>query len=187
MQPQIKYATLIPYFVLGLLDTSLLIFLGQSINSTFAGVYGLSIMGAAALGNVLTNVLLLQTQIHFGHLVGKFGLKLPVLSAEQVHNKDFETVRNFAKTLGLVVGCLCGMFPLLFYNNLTQEELERKEKAQRLRRGAPIDDDEMMQMADKMVEEQRKAEEEERLKNSYSYKLGEIAQNVIEFFTESAE
>ncbi|ETN71815.1 hypothetical protein NECAME_04559 [Necator americanus] len=125
---KIWYVSLVPNFVLGVLDTSLLVFSGQSINSTFAGVYGLSIMGAAALGNVVTNVVLLQTQIHFGHLIGKFGLKFPVLSAEQMHNKDMGIITNFAKTIGLLLGSLCGMFPLLFYDNLTQEELERKRK-----------------------------------------------------------
>ncbi|VDK63254.1 unnamed protein product, partial [Cylicostephanus goldi] len=87
-------------------------------------------MAAAAIGNIVTNVVLLQAQIHFGHLAEQFGLKFPVLSTEQMHNKDISIVKNFAKTLGMLLGCFCGMFPLAFKTRLTQDELERKEKAQ---------------------------------------------------------
>ncbi|EYC17959.1 hypothetical protein Y032_0029g1980 [Ancylostoma ceylanicum] len=159
---KIWYVSLFPSFVYGVLDTSLLIFSGQSINSTFAAVYGLSIMGAAALGNVFTNVVLLQSQIHFGHLIEKFGLKFPVLSAEQMHNKDIGIVTNFAKTIGLLFGSLCGMFPLLFYNNLTQEELERKKRAMTFHRVNP--ETEMVDPLSEQAPGASKESEEDRIK-----------------------
>ncbi|KAL6725964.1 hypothetical protein Aduo_007981 [Ancylostoma duodenale] len=159
---KIWYVSLVPAFVLGVLDTSLLIFSGQSINSTFATVYGLSIMGAAALGNVFTNVVLLQTQIHFGHLIEKFGLRFPVLSAEQMHNKDIGIVTNIAKTIGLLFGSLCGMFPLLLYDNLTQEELERKKRAMIFRR--TNSETEMMDPFSEQTTGSYKESEEDRIK-----------------------
>ncbi|KAK5968301.1 hypothetical protein GCK32_019977 [Trichostrongylus colubriformis] len=71
----IRYVSLIPSFVFGFVDSALMIFASEGINSTFAAVYGLSIMGAAALGNIFTNIVLLQSQVHFGHLIKRIGLK----------------------------------------------------------------------------------------------------------------
>ncbi|KAL6725965.1 hypothetical protein Aduo_007981 [Ancylostoma duodenale] len=119
-------------------------------------------MGAAALGNVFTNVVLLQTQIHFGHLIEKFGLRFPVLSAEQMHNKDIGIVTNIAKTIGLLFGSLCGMFPLLLYDNLTQEELERKKRAMIFRR--TNSETEMMDPFSEQTTGSYKESEEDRIK-----------------------
>ncbi|KAK6049457.1 hypothetical protein COOONC_13038 [Cooperia oncophora] len=96
-----RYVSLIPSFVLGLVDSALMIFASESINSSFAAVYGMSIMSAAALGNIATSIVLLQTQVHFGHLIERFGLN----------------------------GSICGLFPLFFYDNLTAEEIQRKARA----------------------------------------------------------
>ncbi|KAJ1348509.1 hypothetical protein KIN20_003824 [Parelaphostrongylus tenuis] len=125
---KIWYVTFIPTFVFGALDSSLLIYSGQSINSTFAAIYGLSVMGAAALGNVLTKFVLHLVQIRFGHVIERFGLRFPVLSPEQMHNKDVSRVSNWATSLGLLMGSIIGLFPLLFYDYLTEEEVERKKK-----------------------------------------------------------
>ncbi|KJH41200.1 hypothetical protein DICVIV_12830 [Dictyocaulus viviparus] len=93
---RIWYVSFIPTFVFGALDSALLIVSGQSINSTFAAFYGMSVMGAAALGNVLTKLVLHLIQIRFGHLIERFGLTFPMLSPEQMHNKDVERVTNWA-------------------------------------------------------------------------------------------
>ncbi|VDO40623.1 unnamed protein product [Haemonchus placei] len=98
---RIWYVSLLSSYVLGFVDTALMIIAGESINSSFATVYGMSIMGAAALGNIFTSVVLLQTQVHIVNLITRFGLN----------------------------GSLCGLFPLLLYHNLTVEEIERKARA----------------------------------------------------------
>uniref|UniRef100_A0A7I4YGL1 Transmembrane protein 65 n=1 Tax=Haemonchus contortus TaxID=6289 RepID=A0A7I4YGL1_HAECO len=126
---RIWYVSLLSSFVLGFVDTALMIIAGESINSSFATVYGMSIMGAAALGNIFTSVVLLQTQVHIVNLITRLGLKYPLLSVEQMNNKDVKTVTNWAKLFGLLSGSLCGLFPLLLYHNLTVEEIERKARA----------------------------------------------------------
>lgn len=126
---RIWYVSFAPCFAFGVLDSALMIFAGQSINSTFAATYGMSIMGAAALGNAVSNVVLFQFQVQCSHFFSRLGLKFPVLSTEQMYNKDVEWVTNWAKGFGLLCGSICGLFPLLFYNNLTTEEIERQNKA----------------------------------------------------------
>uniref|UniRef100_A0A0K0D7E1 Nematode cuticle collagen N-terminal domain-containing protein n=1 Tax=Angiostrongylus cantonensis TaxID=6313 RepID=A0A0K0D7E1_ANGCA len=44
-----------------------------------------------------------------------------------MHNKDLERVSNWATASALLLGSVVGLFPLLFYDYLTEEEIERKK------------------------------------------------------------
>ncbi|WKY02663.1 hypothetical protein Q1695_016153 [Nippostrongylus brasiliensis] len=124
----IWYVSFAPAFAYGFIDSALLILAGQSIDSTIATYYGMTVMGAAALANVLTNVILFQSQVQFESLIAKLGLKYPVLSTEQMFSKVVARVTIWAKALGILLGSVCGLFPLLFYDNPSREEVERMYK-----------------------------------------------------------
>lgn len=101
-------------------------------------------MAAAALGNIVSDVGGIGLAHYVESLVSKAGIKHPVLTAEQVlkipklysfgvdyllfplnrlirfqlqlESSCARTVGNTARALGLVIGCLIGMFPLLFFD-----------------------------------------------------------------------
>jgi hypothetical protein len=52
-------------------------------------------------------------------LVSGIGIRLPDLSAAQLESKRARAVVNLARAFGLTVGCVIGMFPLLFFESPT--------------------------------------------------------------------
>lgn len=83
-------------------------------------------MAAAALGNTLSDVLGIGTAFYVERLANKIGFSPPKLSPIQM---DMSVSRNFAnlgRVLGVTVGCLLGMFPLMFRRSASEEKNNEK-------------------------------------------------------------
>ena len=84
-------------------------------------------MAAAGLGNLVSDV----SGVWAGSSIEKasraMGFKLPQLSEWQMQHKSTKRYENFGSALGVSIGCLLGMFPLLLMDaNKDQEKKEGK-------------------------------------------------------------
>ncbi|CEF59438.1 Transmembrane protein 65 [Strongyloides ratti] len=107
----------IPFVGFGILDNMIMIIAGEYIDQQIGTIFTISTMAAAALGNTISDVSGVGLAHYVEIIVGKFGIKHPDLSADQLNSKKGRLISNFARAFGLVVGCTIGMFPLLFFNN----------------------------------------------------------------------
>ena len=85
-----------------------MILAGSSIDSTLSGVLGISTMASAGLGNTLSDMM--------GIILGKYTEK----TVYNIFPADTKTILSstrtvFAEAIGIVLGCLIGMLPLLLF------------------------------------------------------------------------
>ena len=110
--------TAIPFVGFGVMDNAILIVAGDAIDTSLGVLLGISTMCAAAIGNIVSDVagILLGTVIE--DACAKY-LKLPqpVLSNAQRQLRSVRWASQFGCGVGIVIGCIIGMFPLLFIDS----------------------------------------------------------------------
>lgn len=79
-------------------------------------------MAAAALGNTFSDVLGIGTAFYVERLANRIGYSPPKLSPIQMDMPSSRNFANLGRVLGVTVGCLLGMFPLLFKKNSKADE-----------------------------------------------------------------
>lgn len=82
-------------------------------------------MGAAALGNTLSDILGIGTAFYVERLANKIGFKPPKLSPIQLDMSCSRNSANFGRVMGVTLGCLLGMCPLFFRKNKDEENEEQ--------------------------------------------------------------
>lgn len=117
----------IPFLGFGLMDNAILIVAGDAIDTSLGVVLGISTLCAAAIGNIISDL----AGIMLGTVIEDFCanvLKLPVpkLSNAQRTLRSVRFANQFGMALGITVGCIIGMFPLLFIDTGKAEELKHK-------------------------------------------------------------
>ncbi|KAG5511334.1 hypothetical protein GH5_07583 [Leishmania sp. Ghana 2012 LV757] len=113
-----------PFLAFGMLDNSTLVLAGGAIDNALSGSLGLSQMAAASLGGVVSGVA--GIQVH--GLAERYTRAAPPrLSAEQQRSDFYSRATQVGNTMGMVVGLVLGMVPLLFMSGSTQlaEQEER--------------------------------------------------------------
>ncbi|XP_074641483.1 transmembrane protein 65-like isoform X2 [Tubulanus polymorphus] len=116
---QIKQLALfsgIPFIGFGTLDNIIMITAGEYIDTTFGAVLGISTMAAAAIGNMVSDVAGISTAGYVETLASKSGIKPPRLTPQQIDNKSTRIVSSLGRIIGVTIGCIIGMTPLLFFN-----------------------------------------------------------------------
>lgn len=86
----------------------------------------LTTMGAAALGNTMSDVLGIGSAFYVERLANKIGFTPPKLSPMQLDMKCSRNSANFGRVLGVTIGCCLGMCPLLFRKKDKEEEKEKE-------------------------------------------------------------
>ncbi|KAH7706012.1 Transmembrane protein 65 [Aphelenchoides avenae] len=105
----------IPFIGFGILDNMIMILAGEYIDQSLGALLAISTMAAAALGNIISDVAGVGLAHYVEKLAGKLGIRHPVLTAAQLESSRARVTVNLARAFGLVIGCLIGMFPLLFF------------------------------------------------------------------------
>lgn len=119
----------LPFIGFGILDNLLMIIAGEYIDHTFGVLFGLSTMAAAGLGNIISDIAGVGTAHYVEFLVAKFfNVKPPPLTAEQWDSGSVRWTTNGGRCAGLVIGCLIGMFPLLFFDEKEKQEKKLQAK-----------------------------------------------------------
>lgn len=123
---QIRYILLhnaIPFVGFGFLDNAIMIAAGTQIEVSIGVTLGISTMAAAALGNLISDLAGLGLAGYVEALVSKLGMQGPELTPTQADMWQTRVSSHLGKALGVSIGCLLGMFPLLF---LSDDEEEKK-------------------------------------------------------------
>lgn len=115
----------LPFIGFGFLDNFLMIIAGEYIEFKFGAIFGISTMAAAALGNWISDLAGVQSAHYVEVLTSRVGVKAPALSPPQVDMKSTRWASNLGKAIGVSIGCILGMFPLLFFN----KKDKKKDKA----------------------------------------------------------
>lgn len=113
----------LPFIGFGFVDNFVMIVAGEMIETYIGFFLPISTMAAAGLGNAISDVF----GIGLAHHIETFCLRVfhePNVTAEQLNTKFASWCLVISKALSIFIGCIIGMFPLLF-----REDKKEKEKA----------------------------------------------------------
>lgn len=86
-------------------------------------------MAAAGLGNALSDVAGIGSAWYVEQLAARIGIRYPNLSKQQGEMKRTKWVTQIGRGVGVLLGCLLGMFPLLFLPGRPSESKSSDEKS----------------------------------------------------------
>ncbi|XP_016118278.1 transmembrane protein 65-like [Sinocyclocheilus grahami] len=98
---------------------------GTQIELSIGLTLGISTMAAAALGNLVSDLAGLGLAGYVEALAVRFGMQIPDLTPKQVDMWQTRVTSHMGKAIGITIGCILGMFPLLF---LSDDDEEKKKK-----------------------------------------------------------
>jgi Transmembrane protein 65 len=124
----VALAQAIPFVGFGIMDNSILIIAGDAIDTSLGVMLGISTMCAAAIGNIISDV----AGIMLGTVVEDFvarwaNLPSPNLSNAQRNLRSVRFANQFGCGTGIVIGCIIGMFPLLYIDSHKIERMKREK------------------------------------------------------------
>ncbi|KAM3595712.1 uncharacterized protein V6R79_001449 [Siganus canaliculatus] len=139
---QIRYVLLhnaIPFVGFGFLDNAIMIAAGTQIELSIGVTLGISTMAAAALGNLVSDLAGLGLAGYVEALASKLGMQGPDLTPKQADMWQTRVSSHLGKAIGVAIGCVLGMFPLLFLGDDDDGGENKPEKEARPRGGATSD------------------------------------------------
>ena len=89
---------------------------GDQIDKTICVSLGLSTMAAAALGNAGSDVAGVFASSKVEAIAGRLGFDMPKVTDEIRDSLKFKRSRTYGASLGVFLGCIIGMWPLLGYD-----------------------------------------------------------------------
>ncbi|NWT64353.1 TMM65 protein, partial [Prunella himalayana] len=102
----------LPFVGFGFLDNAIMIAAGTQIEMSIGVVLGISTMAGNLAGYVEA-------------LASRLGLSIPDLTPKQADMWQTRLSAHLGKAVGVTIGCILGMFPLLFFGE-EEEKLEEK-------------------------------------------------------------
>ncbi|KAG7475964.1 hypothetical protein JOB18_041537 [Solea senegalensis] len=127
---QLRYVLLhnaIPFVGFGFLDNCIMIVAGTQIELSIGVVLGISTMAAAALGNLVSDLAGLGLAGYVEALASRLGMQIPDLSPKQADMWQTRVSSHAGKAIGVGIGCILGMFPLLFFKDDDEKKDGKKE------------------------------------------------------------
>lgn len=109
-------ATAIPMVGFGFVDNAVMISCGEFLEVKLGAAMAISTLAAAGLGNLISDVVGLGAGGAIEAGAARLGFEVPRLSAAQLAGRAATLTRHGASALGISIGCVLGMFPLLFYD-----------------------------------------------------------------------
>lgn len=106
----------VPFTAFGMVDNGLMVITVEAIDSTLGALLGISTLAAAALGNAASNGIGMGAHGAIERMVARLGIPDPHLTLAQMRSPTTMMVKTSGGIFGVCVGCLIGMFPLLFMN-----------------------------------------------------------------------
>ncbi|XP_046424955.1 transmembrane protein 65 isoform X1 [Neodiprion fabricii] len=110
---RVSITNAIPFIGFGFLDNFFMIIAGDQIETSLGAFISLSTMAAAAFGNTISDILGIGSAFYVERLVQKIGFKAPKLTPIQMDMPKSRRAANLGRVLGVTIGCLLGMSPLL--------------------------------------------------------------------------
>eukprot|EP01063_Lacrimia_lanifica_P011389 TRINITY_DN1817_c4_g1_i2.p1 TRINITY_DN1817_c4_g1~~TRINITY_DN1817_c4_g1_i2.p1 ORF type:complete len:255 (+),score=84.07 TRINITY_DN1817_c4_g1_i2:57-821(+) len=104
----------LPMVGFGFMDNAIMILAGDYIDTYLCVSIGLSTLFAAALGNILSDVAGVATAGPIESFMRNLGIKGHGMTPSQLRLQRVLTVKYLGSAVGVFVGCVLGMFPLLW-------------------------------------------------------------------------
>jgi len=144
----------IPMVGFGIADNLIMIVAGDMIDKSIGVTMGISTLAAAGIGNLISDVFGIGT----GDVIDRYSERIigksrsPPMSLEQLATSAARKTKTLATVIGISIGCIIGMFPLLFLGEkkelyFTTEELALYESALRPYGVSPANFFEMMRLS----------------------------------------
>lgn len=114
-------STTIPYIGFGMVDNGLMVIFGDQIDATLGVMFGASMLASAALGNAISNIFGMLLHGTITRFATKLGLPNPNLTLAQRKLPVVHSWTTAGSTVGVFVGCLLGMLPLLVMDQKKNE------------------------------------------------------------------
>ena len=111
---QLAFQQSLPFIGFGFLDNLIMILAGEYIDHTIGVTLSISTMAAAALGNTISDVFGIASAWYVEYWATKFGVSAPALTLEQLQLPSCRIMANLGRALGVAIGCILGMAPLMF-------------------------------------------------------------------------
>ena len=118
----------LPFVAFGFLDNVIMIVAGDRIDETFGAAFTLSTMAAAGLGNTLSDVIGVGASGYIEQTAMKV-LPGPGLTRTQASSSSARLVGQLAQALGIAVGCILGISPLLVMDDEATRKLKKLYEA----------------------------------------------------------
>lgn len=115
--------TALPAVGFGFVDNVIMLVAGDAIDDQFGKLLQITTLAAAGLGNMISDVAGLFLSNTIEGMVGYTGIKPPRLSEEQLMLKSVRWTKLAASVIGISVGCLLGMAPLLFMEDREEKSI----------------------------------------------------------------
>lgn len=119
----------LPFIGFGFLDNFTMIIAGDYIEHTLGLFMCISTMAAAALGNTISDVIGIGSAFYVEKLAEMSGVKPPKLTPIQLEMKSSRRAANMGRVIGITIGCLLGMCPLMFMENEPKDADKKDDKA----------------------------------------------------------
>ncbi|NXC18753.1 TMM65 protein, partial [Corythaeola cristata] len=117
----------LPFVGFGFLDNAIMIAAGTQIELSIGVVLGISTM-AGKYCQIQNCLFLFSSSSLAGYveaLASRLGLSIPDLTPKQADMWQTRLSAHLGKAIGVTIGCILGMFPLLFFGD-EEEKLEEK-------------------------------------------------------------
>lgn len=118
----------LPFIGFGFLDNAIMILAGEYIDVKLGMWLGISTMAAAALGNLVSDLAGVGTAGYIENVVEKVKSIQPNLKHAQFNYTSVRWATSAGRALGITIGCLLGMIPLLFFPAKERKCVGRIEK-----------------------------------------------------------
>uniref|UniRef100_A0A8C9F3M7 Transmembrane protein 65 n=1 Tax=Pavo cristatus TaxID=9049 RepID=A0A8C9F3M7_PAVCR len=122
----------LPFVGFGFLDNAIMIAAVMGVGGCWLFLFGINILAsslssspAAALGNLVSDLAGLGLAGYVEALASRLGLSIPDLTPKQADMWQTRLSAHLGKAIGVTIGCILGMFPLLFFGD-EEEKLEEK-------------------------------------------------------------
>ncbi|CAM9223316.1 unnamed protein product [Chrysoparadoxa australica] len=113
MLRRVVIANAIPFIGFGFMDNAIMITAGEYIDITLGVTLGISTMCAAALGNLISDLAGVGLGGVVENIARRLGMPDPGLSRAQQTLRSTRVASHLGCAIGVSVGCVLGMFPLL--------------------------------------------------------------------------
>ncbi|GMI06890.1 hypothetical protein TrVE_jg13039 [Triparma verrucosa] len=115
----------VPFVGFGIMDNAIMILSGDYIDMTLGVVFGISTLCAAAIGNILSDLAGVGLGTIIEDFASKLGLPDAKLSSSQMKLRSVRFAGQAGCAVGITIGCVIGMFPLLLIDS---KKIEKKKK-----------------------------------------------------------
>eukprot|EP01064_Diplonema_japonicum_P025491 TRINITY_DN36917_c0_g1_i1.p1 TRINITY_DN36917_c0_g1~~TRINITY_DN36917_c0_g1_i1.p1 ORF type:complete len:321 (+),score=17.71 TRINITY_DN36917_c0_g1_i1:49-1011(+) len=113
---QVCIRAAVPFLGFGIFDNLVMLTVGDAIDATFGVSLGFSTLAAAGFGQCVSDSFGVTLQGFIERFSDALGLPNANLSRDQERLSYVKSWVQIARTVGIVLGCLLGMFPLFFLN-----------------------------------------------------------------------